>query len=210
MPVAEVLNYCERAADGFWAEPLNAVTSLAFVVTAATIARYCRLTGSCHWVMRVLILLAVSIAAGSFLWHTLATSWTKWADVLPIGLFLNVFLLAYMVRVVRLSWWGVLLGFVIYQLLNLSVLLFLPAGFLNGSVLYVPTGLALVVMAIFCHQNDARACRSLLLMVGIFCVSLLLRTLDNAVCAGFPIGTHFVWHLLNAWILYRAMRLLAD
>jgi len=210
MSAVEVFSYCERSADGVWAEPLNALTSLVFFVAAVAIARHCRLKNDCHRVLRVLVLLAVSIAIGSFLWHTLATTWTRWADVIPIGLFLNIFLLAFMVRIARLSWWRILLVFFVYQLLNYSVLVFLPTDFLNGSVLYLPTWLTLVVMAIFFRQNDGRTSRTLLLMAGIFSISLLLRTLDNAICAGFPIGTHFAWHLLNAWVLYLAMRLLAD
>ena len=27
-------NYCERIGDGFWAEPLNAITNLAFILAA--------------------------------------------------------------------------------------------------------------------------------------------------------------------------------
>jgi hypothetical protein len=39
-------------------------------------------------------------------------------------------------------------------------------------------------------------------------LSLLLRTADNAVCAQFPLGTHFGWHLLNAVVIYLAVRAL--
>jgi len=50
----------------------------------------------------------------------------------------------------------------------------------------------------------------LLGMLVIFSVSLLLRTVDPLVCPVLPVGTHFAWHLLNAVVLYRAMRLLID
>jgi hypothetical protein len=33
-------------------------------------------------------------------------------------------------------------------------------------------------------------------------VSITARTIDMAVCAAFPLGTHFLWHLLNALTLY--------
>ena len=35
-----------------------------------------------------------------------------------------------------------------------------------------------------------------------FTVSLVFRTVDNQVCGGFPLGTHFVWHLLNGVLLF--------
>jgi hypothetical protein len=36
---------------------------------------------------------------------------------------------------------------------------------------------------------------------GIFAVSLAFRTLDGPLCAAIPVGTHFIWHLLNAIVL---------
>jgi hypothetical protein len=29
-----------------------------------------------------------------------------------------------------------------------------------------------------------------------------LRTLDAAMCDAFPLGTHFLWHLINAALLF--------
>lgn len=37
---------------------------------------------------------------------------------------------------------------------------------------------------------------------GLFACSLLLRSLDEPVCGSFGAGTHFLWHLLNALVLY--------
>ena len=36
----------------------------------------------------------------------------------------------------------------------------------------------------------------------LFLVSLTARTLDRSVCAALPIGTHALWHVLNAVVLY--------
>jgi hypothetical protein len=37
---------------------------------------------------------------------------------------------------------------------------------------------------------------------GIFTASLIFRTMDREVCQWAPLGTHFIWHVLNAWLLY--------
>ena len=42
----------------------------------------------------------------------------------------------------------------------------------------------------------------LLGIAALFAVSLALRTLDRAVCPVWPLGTHALWHLLNAGVLY--------
>ena len=43
---------------------------------------------------------------------------------------------------------------------------------------------------------------------GILAVSLGFRTVDEAVCGAVPIGTHFLWHLLNAVLLGWMIRVL--
>ena len=34
-----------------------------------------------------------------------------------------------------------------------------------------------------------------------FNLSIFLRTIDNHICDHFSIGTHFLWHFLNAYLL---------
>jgi len=46
----------------------------------------------------------------------------------------------------------------------------------------------------------------LLIAAGVFTLSLCLRTVDAAACERFPLGTHFLWHLLNGAVLYLAVR----
>jgi hypothetical protein len=48
----------------------------------------------------------------------------------------------------------------------------------------------------------------LLASAGVFCVALVCRSIDLVVCRQFPIGTHFLWHLLNGLVVYLAMRVL--
>jgi hypothetical protein len=43
---------------------------------------------------------------------------------------------------------------------------------------------------------------------GVFCVSLIFRAIDPAVCPSFPIGTHFLWHVLNGLMVGLLLQLL--
>jgi hypothetical protein len=43
--------------------------------------------------------------------------------------------------------------------------------------------------------------RLLLATSAAFATLLVLRSIDFAACRTIPIGTHFLWHLLNAWVL---------
>ncbi|HYF54604.1 MAG TPA: hypothetical protein VEA41_10130, partial [Salinarimonas sp.] len=53
---------------------------------------------------------------------------------------------------------------------------------------------------------DRAAAASLVLAAGVFALSLLFRTVDQAVCAALPTGTHALWHGLNAVVLYVLLR----
>jgi hypothetical protein len=79
---------------------------------------------------------------------------------------------------------------------------------LHGSIAYLP---ALGAMAIFAALLWPRRLRrqtanSLALAALVFAASLTLRTMDGEVCAAFPLGTHFLWHILNAFVLWLLLR----
>jgi hypothetical protein len=205
-----VTQYCERSADQFWAEPLNALTSLAFVLVAALVVWRLRACARRYWDVLLLAVLAGLVGLGSFLWHSLATPWTEWADVIPIGLFISVFLLSFLLRIARWHWPAAILALVLFQLLIVVVQAHLPANLLNGSVFYLPAWLALLVMGGYCSVTRCTQTRYLMAMLGVFSLSLVARSVDAAICPAFPLGTHFVWHLLNGLVLYLGMRLLTD
>jgi hypothetical protein len=92
--------------------------------------------------------------------------------------------------------------FVLFQTANFGIRGVFPPETLNGSVFYAPAWLGLALMALgLALRRDALAPR----FAGawaLFTVSLAFRTVDEAVCPAFPLGTHFLWHLLNAPLLY--------
>ena len=74
-------------------------------------------------------------------------------------------------------------------------------GPLNGSVDYLPVPILIAGYALALARRDPGTARGLAVGAGILVVSLVFRTLDAAVCPVLPIGTHFLWHLLNAVML---------
>ena len=200
-----MFHYCERTSDGFWGEPFNAITNLAFIIAALLlVVRFSRLRLPMHRAFDVLLLISLlfAIGVGSFLWHTLATPWSAWADVIPILLFISVYLLAYLIRIAAFGWLPVLGGFVLFHLFNTGLQMLLPADTLNGSIFYLPTLVALLMMGLYSRHRQHPEAGGLLFAGGLFILSVLLRTLDFTLCALWPVGTHFIWHLLNAYLLF--------
>lgn len=195
--------YCERVGSAFWAEPFNAVTNLAFIVSAALLVlvlyhdKYKADHDPAHWSLITLVFL---IGIGSGLFHTLAVRWAMWADIVPITLFIVIYSFLALRRFVRLS-----IG---ASLLWSAVVLALTAGLpaltgLRGST-YLPALLGMLVIGLILRHADQRSPsgNALLLSGCIFAVSLGLRASDAPLCDIFPTGTHFFWHLLNAIVLY--------
>ncbi|MDI3326642.1 ceramidase domain-containing protein [Pontibacterium granulatum] len=192
--------YCERLDPTFWAEPVNALTNLSFLIAAFFIWRLASRSGSpalTHW---VLILLAAAIGLGSFIFHTLASNWARWVDIIPILIFQLVFLWLYFVEIIGVRRSIALLGVVAFLALALHSRQY--AYLLNGSPVYAPTIITLLMLGIWHHIHYSHRRSALLLAAAIFCLSLTFRTIDNAVCTSFPLGTHFLWHLLNGLVVF--------
>lgn len=205
-------SYCERAGSAeFWAEPFNAITNVAFILAAYYSAKALAALGKPRrntvdiW---ALVFLLAGIGIGSFLWHTAASPTTVLMDVIPILLFMNLYIIALLWRIFQLKWCHILLVWCCYFGASLLGEKLLPPDMLNGSVLYLPTYITLVLFTLAAWRFQPHAFPALFTATVIFTLSLVFRTVDIASCASLPIGTHFLWHCLNAVLLYRLMQLL--
>jgi CHASE2 domain-containing sensor protein len=79
--------YCERVDASFWAEPVNALTNLAFLVAAGAAYAAWRGSEARDPFGLALIGVTVAIGLGSFAFHTLATRGAALLDVIPIAIF---------------------------------------------------------------------------------------------------------------------------
>jgi len=205
--------YCERAGDpAFWAEPLNAISNLAFIVAAFITCRFLlkQRVSLTKTTIDIWLLVAVlaSIGLGSGLWHTHATHWSMLADIIPIYIFINVYIFSLFIRLFGLKWYAAFLGWAIFQGINIGFELVAPRDTLNGSIMYIPTyGLLLFSLGWMLAIRHT-ACLKFAHIIALFTISIAFRTIDISVCEDIPVGTHFLWHLLNAIVLYRLILLL--
>ena len=192
--------YCERTGAAFWAEPVNALTNVAFLIAAFAAWWTFRRKGGTDIFVLVLIALAALVGFGSFAFHTLATRGAMWLDVIPIALFVHAYLLFALIRFVGLRIdmaIGTVAGFLVASRALSSAL---PAGFINGSAEYLPALVALIAVGFLARVPRDRW--TLQLAAGVFAISLGFRSIDLAICREIPLGTHFIWHLLNATVIY--------
>ncbi len=196
--------YCERTGPQFWAEPLNAFTNLAFLIAAAAAFAHWRAAGSRDRPAAVLIAIVVLVGIGSFLFHTFATRWAALADTLPIAAFIYGYLVLALTRFLRLSVAAALAVLAGFVAVSYGLPALMPGVLRGGSAHYVPALCAMLAIGWLVRREPAG--RGLLLAGAVFAVSLALRTLDRTLCDAFPSGTHFLWHILNAVVLYLLLR----
>ncbi|WP_050523398.1 DUF6962 family protein [Pseudorhodobacter wandonensis] len=198
--------YCERPGPGFWAEPFNALSNLSFIAAALWAAVEARRRGA-DGVVWALIGMAALIGVGSFLFHTFANTWSEYADTIPIWSFVAAFVLVAMQRIggVRPRRIGVIAAavaaVVIIVMLASGEGESGPPGVLNGSEQYAPALLALLVFSLLSQRRRHPMWPWVWAATGVFCLSLVFRTIDIAICPSFAIGSHFLWHLLNGLMI---------
>lgn len=206
----QVIAYCERTDFSYWSEPVNAVTNAAFLIAAMLVWRQ---TSGLPLARAMAVMLAV-IGVGSFLWHTHATQWAGLADVLPILGFILLYLFAATRDFLSLSWpasLGVTLLFFPYALgFGWFMGQMIPG--LGANALYL--SVAVLIAAYGLWLQGSQTGKGLLIGAGVLVASLGFRMADDAVCAVFPVGTHFMWHLLNAvmlgWMIHVYCRHMRD
>lgn len=195
--------YCERVGFSLLAEPINAISNLAFGVAALAAWRLARRTGKLSTGVAVLIALAGSTAIGSMLWHTFANTWSLYLDVVPIALFMVGFLWIYVRKVMGR---GPVFAVLSLGAFFLSALLVQPIGDdIHGAPSYLP-GLLLVLVLGLYHAVQHKPSRfTLLAAAGTYFTALFFRTIDNELCHYMTIGTHWIWHILIALVTYLVM-----
>ena len=190
--------YCERLDIGIWAEPINAVTNVAFILAAIIMWLRCKklIEG------RILSFLLFSIGCGSFLFHTYAQTWAALLDVTAILIFILTYIFVanrrFLVWSKLVSLIGVILFFP-YQLLLVSILSNIQ--FFGLSVQYIPVVILIFIYSGLLRKSEPNLSRGLFIGAAILCLSIISRTVDEPLCSILSVGTHFIWHILNAIML---------
>ena len=196
--------YCERIGPGLWAEPFNALTNLAFFAAALGSWRLIQHSPHRSYGMGVLVALVASIGIGSALFHTFATKWAQFLDVLPILLFQVCFIGLYSRRIISLNQW--IVGVFLCAFLAATLWGRQFPGVLNGSLPYAPGFLVLIGLGVYHAVSRKRERFAMAAASGVFLIGVFFRSIDAVVCECFPVGTHFLWHLSNGVVIYLSMR----
>jgi peptidoglycan/LPS O-acetylase OafA/YrhL len=206
-----VYDYCEQGhSPAFWSQPVNALTNIGYILAALLIWRMLRRERRAPFSIRFVVPLMIIIGIGSFLFHTVSDQAAELLDRIPI----EVFVLSYLVTFLRwfygLTWKRCLLGLGAFLVFTVAFAALVGTAIPNQSGQYVPVLLLLLgltyALGASADRDRSVHWRSFALASVVFAAALVARTVDESVCGDFPLGTHFIWHLLTACLLYIVSR----
>ena len=190
--------YCERVDASVWSEPLNATTNITFLIASVWILRKDGLNG----LSRTLAYLLGAIGCASFLFHTLAQAWTGALDVVFILFFTLLYLFAATKDFFGSKISTALLVTIGYLPFSLIVgWLTSPLSFIGSTRIYAPILILILLFAALLSKRLPDVSRGLKIGAFILMISMVMRAVDLPFCQAVPIGTHFLWHTLNAIML---------
>lgn len=189
---------CERVGFDFFAEPLNLFSNITFLISAYFLWRSLK---EHSLPLYLLIFSGALIGIGSAMFHSISTMWSALCDILPIIFFLSVYIIMFARRVLgwnRLLSWGLF-----FALLGLNIgYKFISTRGPDGYVSYLPSLVFFCMLTFALWLSKNKAALPFTLALCLAGLSFLFRTIDMLLCDQFPIGTHFLWHILNAGVLY--------
>ena len=192
--------YCERTNEQIFNEPVNAISNIFFIIVSLSLIKILRKNQSnkIYYIQPILIFF---IGIGSFLFHLNPNIITLYSDVIPIFLFSLSFIFFFNRDVININYLNNALLFLLFFVLFLFITPKLNYDILNGSEFYFANYFFLTMYTLWLYLKKSDFFQLLLLGFIFFNLSILLRSLDNHICEYFSIGTHFLWHFLNAYLL---------
>lgn len=208
-PLTHWYGICERHATGLMAEPLNVLSSLAFIIVAVSIYRFYHrhedLDRKWIWDIHALTFLCGIIGINSVIFHAYPTPQTELLDTLSIVFFIIVYFWSVLFRIGRCNLFQASVCFIAF-VGGTHILVHQFPKALNDSIGYLSSMIALIVIAVHLYLK-ARPSSAHFMMASIVGVcSLFCRAIDRDICPDISFGTHFIWHTLNATLLYILLR----
>jgi len=200
--------YCERSSDGLLGEPFNLFSSLGFFVAGWLLLYLYRKHRSQTNAMPEIIALIVmtfAIGMGSAIFHSFATRGSILFDVIPIAIFVLFFTYVFARDLLGLGKTLSLLLLLLLIAINLAYKSYVFRA-IDGYVSYIPTFMFLLALSLYMLIKRHPSALRIAFASCIAFASLYFRTMDRAWCSDIPIGTHFMWHLLNAALVYMLVR----
>lgn len=197
--------YCESGVGLFYTQPINTISNIALLISAYFAYQLIKTNNINNRTIIILPFILAVTGIGSILWHGMPNLLTNFADTLPLSAFvlLSLFFLLDKLLKKRKLMWQILLAFILVEIPFIFHIL--PS--FNGFLPY----LIMLVFGVFVFYGLIKKYKTLTsdlaIIITLFATAFFFRTIDHTVCPVLSMGTHFIWHILNALVFYLLIRI---
>jgi len=205
-PLVHFYGVCERRApDELFAEPLNVLTSIGFFIAALLSYIHCKrhpeVKGENKLDIYIIIFFVALIGVASVTFHMAPSKYTELFDIISIVTFIHIYFFSFLVRVAKLKIFQMIIVYLAFSGTTHMLVSQFPNA-MNDSIAYLSSIIAIIFMSFYMNSKRWAASTQLYIASIIGMASLFFRSIDNFVCDQIPTGTHFIWHLFNAILIY--------
>ena len=193
--------YCEYISNFWLHEPLNAITNFGFFIGAYFLYRLIKKNNLNMNLGTVLISMMIALGLGSLAWHSYRITPTLLMDEIPIYIFIAFafyFLTKSLARSHKLT---IIISF-FTALIYYAVFAYIPSlNVFQGAFKYIFVVLLFLILSMLIVKKFGPH-YSLILPLSLLAFGVLFRIMDLYICPVFPLGTHFIWHILVVSTMY--------
>lgn len=200
--------YCESSGIlALFPEPLNAVSNMAFIFAGLGIYKLLTKDKIQKVEYKIALVLIFFVGFDSFLWHITKHPIGLILDAVPITL--TFILITY---ILLKNIFGNKLIALIIPLLLFPVRFFLSSFALtdiaSSLIRHSINVITFFIIILLTFRKYGKIALEGLGVLSVYLTAIIMRTIDLQICQYFPLGTHFLWHILNAFSLYLAIKFL--
>lgn len=200
--------YCERGSSmDFFAEPLNAISNIAFILVGFGIYNLLRKNRIQRVEYKAVLVLVILVGFGSFLWHATGTSYALILDVIPSALSFALITYIFLSKLIGNKLLALLLVLLLLPL-RFFISSFATTDNISSLIRNLINATVFLVMIVLAFKKYGRIAFEGLGVLTVYILAITMRIIDGQVCSTFYVGTHFLWHILNALAVYLAVRFL--
>ena len=189
--------YCERTSSDILGEPINFFTNLFFIIFSVLLLFNKSILNKKY------ALLIFLIGVGSMLFHSIPNRLTGFLDIFFIISFIFYYIFTLYIKLNIKKYISAIIS-IVFIVICFVFGIFSKNTLLGSSAFYLPIIFHMLFLYLyFLNNKKIYMYHNLFLFILVlFSFSLLLRSVDLYLCNLFFIGTHFLWHILNALVLY--------
>ena len=198
---------CERSNLGFFAEPLNAISNIAFIFAGFGVYQLLAKNRVQKIEYKAILILIFFVGFGSFLWHATRNFYALILDAVPVALSFAIITYIFLYKLIGNKLIALLIALLLIPT-RFFISSFAPTDSVSSLIRNLINATVFLVIIVWAFRKYGRIAFEGTIVLIIYLIAITMRGIDLQVCPTFNLGTHFLWHILNALAVYLAVKFL--